>query len=138
MASGWAVEIVADVVFVRPYDLHRFAGIATDVRGAIDRLHRRVGEERHFVDGVDFFHSSRVSLIEVAVAADDGSGYGCKAKHFFAKAGGGFGGSGWLVPLDLEKLAGLHGGPRRIGNDGYTGAGIVAATETGGLAELMC
>src|SRR6266481_2435408 len=195
VASGGAVEIVADVILARPDDLHgsadiagneggfngvilneaaaettaderdvyfdmiarnaqsagdgirggsgnlrgrpELAEIATNVRRAIDGLHRSVSEERHFVDGIDFLRGNRVSLVEITVAVDDGSRFGSKANHFFAKASGGFGGTGWLVPLDLEELAGSHGGPSGIGDDGNAGAGIVAAARAGGLAELV-
>src|SRR5216684_669337 len=105
--------------------------------GAVDGLHRSVSEKRHSVDRIDFPRRSRVSLIEVAVATDDSSRLGSVTEHFFVKAGCGFGGSGWLVPFHLEKLAGLHSGPGGIGDDGDARAGVVVATRTGGLAELV-
>src|SRR2546421_6660290 len=94
-----------------------FARITANVGGAIDRLHRGVSEEGHFVDSFDFVCSGCMSLVEVAVVADDSSRLGSKPQHFFAEAGGGFGSWWRFVPVELEKLAGLHSGPRAIDDD---------------------
>src|SRR5262249_54909334 len=42
-----------------------------------------------------------------------------------------------LSPLDFEFFAGLEGGPCGIGDDGDSGAGVVAAAGAGSVAELM-
>ena len=114
-----------------------FAGIAANVGRAIYGLHRGVGEERHFVNGINFLHGTCMCLVEVAVAANDGSRLGSEAQHFFTQAGGAFGGGRRLIPFDLEKFSRLHGGPGRIGDNSHASAGVIAAAGPGGLSELM-
>ena len=104
---------------------------------AIYGFHRGVGEERHFVNGINFLHGTCMCLVEVAVAANDGSRLGSEAQHFFTQAGGAFGGGRRLIPFDLEKFSRLHGGPGRIGDNSHASAGVIAAAGPGGLSELM-
>jgi hypothetical protein len=92
---------------------------------------------RHFVNGFDFFGGGHMSLFEIAVVADHGSRLGGVQVHFFAEAGSGFGCGRRLVPFDLEKLTGLHGGPGGVGEDGNASAGVIAAAGAGRFAELM-
>jgi len=94
-----------------------------------------VGEERHFVDGVDFFHSSRVSLIEVAVAADDVPVTDAR-RSIFSRRLAVIGGSGWLVPLDLEKLAVACMARTSNRQDGYNRSRNSCGYETGGLSRI--
>jgi len=55
--------------------------------GAIDRFHRGVCQERHFVDSFDFVCSGSMSLVEVAVIADNGSEALKRAATFFRGGG---------------------------------------------------
>ena len=105
--------------------------------GAIDRFHRGVCQERHFVDSFDFVCSGSMSLVEVAVIADNGSRLGSEPQHFFAGADGSFGGGRRFVPFDLEKLAGFDGGPGGISDHGDARTGVVAVAGAGRIAELM-
>ena len=45
------------------------AAVLADVDGAVHRLHRRMGEERHLIDGVDPLRRAGERLLDVAVAA---------------------------------------------------------------------
>src|SRR5580704_1248071 len=54
-----------------------------------------------------------------------------------AKTVGAFANDCGLVPFHLEALASLHRGPRGIGHNGYARAGVIPATGTGFLSELM-
>ena len=108
-----------------------------EVRGAIAGFHGGVSEKGQFINGFDFFGGGCIGFVKIAVAADDGPRFGGVVVHSFADADRGLGGGRRLVPFNLEKLAGLHGGPRGIGDDGNAGARVIAAAGAGRFTELM-
>src|ERR1700674_5770368 len=105
--------------------------------GAIRRFHRGVRQEGNFVNRLELFCRDRVGLLEVAIAAQNGTFGGNKLHKFLAQAGGGFLRLLDFVPLDFKGFAGLHRGPGGIGEHGDAGAGIVPAAGAGLVAELM-
>src|SRR6266850_4898292 len=92
--------------------------VGHDVRGGVHRLHARVLEERHLVDGLDDLAAGAQRLLGVALVARDLARLLGGRRILLADLRAGERGHGALVPRDLERAAALQRRPEVGGDDG--------------------
>ena len=93
------------------------AAVRANVRRAVERLHRRVREERDLVHRVDLLRGARERRVRVAdlprLRARLGDEIGEHLRQLIARERR----VRSFVPHDVERLAALHRGPRVVGDD---------------------
>ena len=94
------------------------AAVGPHVGDAVDRLHRRVGQVRQVVDGLERLGRLSQGLGRVAVLACDHPGLLGELGVLLELRAAVEAGERPVVPDDLERLAPLLGGPEAVGDDG--------------------
>ena len=92
------------------------AGVGTNVHGAVHRLHRRMGEERHVIGRLDF-RSLAQSLVDVAGRFRDRARFLACRDEAVQHIGRRHVGVRPFVPRDVEGVEALLGGPHVIADD---------------------
>ena len=92
--------------------------VGHDVRGGVHRLHARVLEKRHLVDGLDDLAAGAQRLLGVALVARHLARLPGHRLVLLADRSTGERGQGALVPRDLERAAALQRRPEVGGDDG--------------------
>ena len=92
------------------------AGVGANIHGAVHRLHRRMGEERHVIGRLEF-RSLAQSLGDVAGRFRDRALFLARRDETVEHVGGRHCGVRPFVPCDVESLEALLGGPHVIADD---------------------
>ena len=92
--------------------------VGSDMRGAILRLHGRMGEERHRVIRFETMRGAGKRRYGIAVSTAELRSFGIeRAAYQFGNAGARNGAVAVIVPAHLERIGGALGLPPRLGHD---------------------